>query len=72
MTKIKVGQKVRFDPFQGINCYGAVAIRKKQTGTVVAVYEDHRWFSVEYGDKGETKKRISFNFADIGVTCALV
>ena len=60
---IKVGQQVRFDPFDGMTGNDVDKIRKKVTGTVVFVNAKYRWFSVAYG-KG--RFRISFHFADIG------
>ena len=61
---ITVGQKVKFDPFQHVGGYGTSdLLGTKVTGTVVEVHEDHRWFSVEYGDP---KQRTSFLFDDIG------
>ena len=65
MTKQHVtsGQKVRFDPFETAFGFGVDAIRGEVTGTVVAVYKDHKWFSVEYGNP---KQRISFKFGDVG------
>ena len=61
---IEVGQKVRFDPFDYICGLGALEVRGSEvTGTVVGVYEKHKWFSVEYGDP---KQRASFKFCDIG------
>ena len=67
---IKVGQKVRFDPFDFIVGYGAEVIRGNHvTGTVVMVNEPHKWFSVEYGDP---KARISFKFCDIGQRVKIV
>ena len=60
---IKVGQKVRFDPFESLTGNDIDTIRKRVTGTVVFVNMKHRWFSVAY-DKG--RSRISFHFADIG------
>lgn len=62
---IRVGQKVTFDPYLEITGFGVEACRKQVTGVVVEVYEDHKWFSVVYGDP---KQRTSFNFADIGKT----
>lgn len=60
----KVGQKVRFDPFYYIVGYASESVRGNLvTGTVVEVYEDHKWFSVEYGDP---KAGASFKFCDIG------
>lgn len=61
---IKVGQKVRFDPFKELKGFGAEDNRGKMvTGTVVMVNYEHKWFSVEYGDP---KMRTSFKFCDIG------
>ena len=62
---IKVGQKVRFDPFECLSGAGSEGIRRKVSGTVDLVNSKHRWFSVIY-DEG--KSRISFCFADIGKT----
>ena len=61
---IRVGQKVRFDPFSEMKGVGAEDNRGNYvTGIVVAVYERHNWFSVEYGNP---KTRTSFKFCDIG------
>ena len=57
---IQVGQKVRFDPFIYIAGFGVEEFRKYVTGTVVAVYPEHQWFSVQYGSL-----RTSFKFCDI-------
>ncbi len=66
---IKIGQKVRFDPFETICGYGIDDMRYKVEGTVVEIYWEHKWFSVEFGDP---KQRTSFNFADIGEMVMLV
>ena len=61
---IKVGQKVRFDPFEYLTGFGASDNRGNiVTGTIVMVNNPHGWFSVEYGDP---KMRASFKFCDIG------
>lgn len=61
---VEVGQKVRFDPLHYVVGYASELVRGNLvTGTVVEVYEDHKWFSVEYGDP---KARASFKFCDIG------
>lgn len=61
---VRVGQRVRFDPYEYITGYGSDLIRgTKVNGTIVMVNEEHRWFSVEYGDP---KARTSFKFCDIG------
>ena len=63
---IKVGQKVRFDPFRETTGFASEDNRgKKVTGTVVMVNEGHQWFSVEY-DGGGVKLRTSFKFCQIG------
>ena len=70
---IEVGQKVKFDPFEGIRDGRGLYIRPtKITGTVVEVHEDHKWFSVEYKDKENKKQRISFKFCDIDDTVKIV
>lgn len=58
-----LGCKVQFDPFEDMGGYGVEMVRQSVTGTVVFVNENHKWFSVEYGDP---KQRISFLFSDIG------
>lgn len=61
---IKVGQKVRFDPFKEITGFASKDNRGCiVTGTVVMVNYPHKWFSVEYGNP---KARTSFKFCDIG------
>lgn len=61
---IKVGQKVKFDPFAEMTGFASLDNRGNYvTGTVVAVYPRGRWFSIEYGDP---KARASFKFCDIG------
>ena len=60
---IKVGQDVRFDPFVHVMGFGVYEMRYEVTGTVVEIFPEHKWFSVEYGDP---KQRISFKFCDIG------
>lgn len=62
---IKMNQKVEFDPFAGIHVTGIPNDREVVTGTVKYINKLHHWFSVEYGDN-EGKRRISFNFADLG------
>jgi hypothetical protein len=61
--KIRVGQQVKFDPFETAFGFGIEDCRGEVTGTVVEIYPNHKWFSVEYGSP---KQRISFKFCDIG------
>ena len=60
---IRVGQKVRFDPFAGMKGFDIGCFQEMVTGTVVIVNEPHQWFSVEYGNP---KMLTSFKFCDIG------
>lgn len=60
---IAAGRKVQFDPFETATGYGIGDVRGLVTGTIVKVYPEHKWFSVEYGNP---KQRISFKFCDIG------
>lgn len=66
---IKLGQKVEFDPLDGMLWYGAEHFHEIVTGTVVEIHEDHRWFLVEYG---EDKIKIGFKFDDVGETVKIV
>lgn len=63
ITKIKVGQVVKFDPFRGIRFYGSVFLGSIVTGTIIDVNNEHQYFTAEYGDE---PFRISFKFDDIG------
>lgn len=64
---VKVGQKVRFDPFFDIKAYGVADLREYVTGTVVFVHHKNLWFSVIYGDN-----RTSFKFDDIGERVTII
>lgn len=64
---VKVGQKVKFDPYKGIRVGNGLPVSATLTGKVIEVYEDHHWFAVQYTDGENKKRRTSFNFADIGV-----
>lgn len=67
---VKVGQRVRFDPYSYVTGWGSESFRGKMVkGTVVMVNEPHKWFSVEFG---EPKSRISFKFCDMGQVVSLI
>lgn len=57
---IRVGQRVRFDPFATSLGFGVDLLREDVVGTVVEIYYEHKWFSVQYGNL-----RTSFKFCDI-------
>lgn len=61
---IKLGQKIEFDPWQGLN--GILGCREGVTtvGTVVYINNDHHWFTVEY-PLGKEKFRTCFHFVDV-------
>ena len=59
---VKLGQRVRFDPFAPICGMGVEEIREMVYGKIVYINEPHKWFSVKYGDHLLT----SFHFFDIG------
>jgi hypothetical protein len=60
---IIVGDTVQFDPFTFITGFASGDCKGNLVeGTVVMVNYEHKWFSVEYGNK----QRTSFKFCDIG------
>lgn len=65
---MRVGQKVRFDPFADAKCADVSAIRGTVTGTIVAIYPKHHWFSVVWGNN----QRTSFSFNDVGSVVTLI
>ena len=62
---IQVGDSVKFKPFMGICVPGFGGTIITAIGTVIEIFEEHSWFSVEYELSG-VKHRTSFHFADIG------
>ncbi len=65
---MRIGQKVRFDPFADAKCADVGAIRGTVTGTIVAIYPNHHWFSVAWGNK----QRTSFHISDVGSVVTLI
>lgn len=68
---IKVGQKVKFNPFDGLHMTGFTDINKKFKGVVKFVHPTHRYFTVEY-DNGAGLQKISYRFDDIGKYVKLI
>lgn len=60
---VRVGQKVRFDPYHAIRSPGVAPVGGEAIGTVVLVHPSHRYFTAEY-EVGTEKFRISFKFDD--------
>lgn len=64
--QIKVGQKVRFDPYKGLHTIGRPSYASSEVeGVIIEVFRDHSWFSVQYGEAPNTFKT-SFKFHDLG------
>lgn len=63
---VKIGQKVEFNPFLGINIRGLADCNDLQTGMVHFVHRTHRWFNVEYTDNDGYTRLLGFKFDDIG------
>lgn len=63
---IKVGQKVIFDPLQYGICYIPCSAPEYVIGTITKVYNDHRWFLVEYGTPKNGNLQMGFKFDDFG------
>ena len=68
---IKVGQKVRIDPFRNIRMSGMDNVHEIVDGTVHFVHPTNRWFNVEYTDH-LGKRLVGFKFDDIGRAVQLV
>lgn len=68
---IKVGQKVRINPFKDIRSYGMVMTDETVDGVVWYVHPTHQYFTVEY-DCGNGLQKISYRFDDIGKNVKLV
>lgn len=62
---LREGQKVKFDPFDGIKCSVFSEEPVVATGTIVHIYYEHKWFLVEYLSSG-TALKTAFKFCDIG------
>ena len=68
---IKVGQKVKFNPYKDIRTYGMSGGDVTVIGTVHFVHPTHCWFNVEY-DGGAGMQLLGFRFDDIGTAVKIV
>lgn len=64
MVKIKVGDKVRFDPVAEVWIPGYEEHREEVVGRVVEIHKDHNWFAVKY-ELGGKPFRSCFHFIDL-------
>lgn len=67
---INLGQKVQFNPMDGIRFTGCSEKPEIAIGKVMYINKPHRWFSVVYGDGDRC--RTSFHFCDIGTKVHMV
>lgn len=58
---MKIGQKVRYEPFKGIKDVGE-ELRIEVTGEVVYINEEKRWFTAQQ----ENGIKTGFHFSDVG------
>lgn len=68
---IKVGQKVRFNPFHGVRQYGLGSVDDVTDGIVNYVHPTNGWFNVRY-DNGGVTQLLGFKFHDIGKIVKIV
>ena len=64
MVKIKIGDKVIFDPVAEVWIPGCEEHREEVIGEVIEINEDHNWFRVKY-KLGDETLWITFNFIDL-------
>lgn len=60
---IRVGQKVKFDPWKGQHSVGISVGACTMDGVVVCVHPGHHWFTVEY-ETNNHKFRTSYHFCE--------
>lgn len=61
---IKVGQKVRINPFTGLSTSGNTIPDAETIGKIIYVNYEHRYFTVEY-NLGDQKAKLSYKFNDV-------
>ena len=64
---IKVGQRVKYDPFKAMFGFGVCEVRQIATGVVTYINHEHGWFMAE-----SNGVRTTFNFFDIGKDVRIV
>lgn len=67
-VKVKIGDKVRFDPCAEVWIPGYEEHREKVIGTVIEINKKRHWFAVEY-KLGDKTLRTSFHFVDLTEGC---
>ena len=64
MVKIKIGDKVSFDPVAEVWIPGCEDHREEVIGKVIEINKDHNWFAVKY-ELGGKPFRSCFHFIDL-------
>lgn len=61
---LKLGQKVKFDPWKGQHSVGINVPAGEIDGTIVCIHPSHHWFTVEYRTNNH-KFRTSYHFCEV-------
>lgn len=64
---IKVGQRVKYDPFKAMSYLGVCEVRQVVSGVVTYINHKRGWFTVE-----NNGIRTTFRFTDIGKDVRIV
>ena len=67
-TIIKLGQKVKFNPFEGTKVMGSMD-DTEVIGEVTHINEEKQWFQITYG---KHKLRRCYKFSDIGTEVQII
>ena len=62
--RIKIGDKVRFDPCAEVWVPGSEEYREEVDGTVIEINKKGHWFGVKY-KLGDATLRTAFHFVDL-------
>jgi hypothetical protein len=68
---IKVGQKVRFNPYHGVKQSGLGVETDITEGVVHYVHPTNRWFNIKYNG-GDGPLLTGFKFDDIGKVVKII
>jgi hypothetical protein len=69
MSRIKIGQKVKFNPFEGTKVLGSVYDDSEVIGEVTHINEENQWFQITYG---KHNLRRCYKFSDIGAGVEII
>lgn len=65
---IKLGQKVKFNPFEGTKVVGSMD-NTEVIGEVTYIHEENQWFQITYG---KHNLRRCYKFSDIGTEVKII